>query len=99
MHYKRHRQKKARAGCLLCKPHKCPGTDRYGELSITGFSTIRKRIHTANDLRKNNFDELIESVKEAGAIMRGEKKASRIFEAAGIPDVKKIRRHNKIKPA
>ncbi len=50
-------------------------------------------------MSKNIFDELIASVKEAGAIMRGEKKASRIFEAAGIRDVKKIRRHYKIKPA
>jgi hypothetical protein len=24
-HHKRNRQKKARAGCLFCKPHKCTG--------------------------------------------------------------------------
>ena len=44
-------------------------------------------------MKKEMFDELIASVKEAGAIMRGEKKASRVFEVGGVPDVKKIRRH------
>ena len=47
-------------------------------------------------MKKEMFDELIASVKEAGAIMRGAKKASRIFEVAGVPDVKKIRRHYKL---
>jgi putative transcriptional regulator len=47
-------------------------------------------------MKKEMFEELIASVKEAGAIMRGEKKASRIFEVAEIPDVKKIRRHYKL---
>ena len=31
-------------------------------------------------MKKEMFDELIESVKEAGTIMRKEKKPSRIFE-------------------
>jgi len=44
-------------------------------------------------MKKEMFEELIASVKEAGAIIRGEKKASRIFEVAETPDVKKIRRH------
>lgn len=28
MHHKRHRPKKQRAGCLMCKPHKGNGSDR-----------------------------------------------------------------------
>jgi hypothetical protein len=38
-------------------------------------------------MKKEMFYELIESVKEAGAIMRGEKKASRIFEVAGTTTI------------
>jgi putative transcriptional regulator len=36
------------------------------------------------------FEELLESVREGGAILRGEKEASRLF-AVEIPDVKRIR--------
>jgi putative transcriptional regulator len=36
------------------------------------------------------FNELLESVQEAGQIIRGDKKASRIFEYSPL-DVKKIR--------
>ncbi len=36
------------------------------------------------------FDELLESVREGGAILRGEKAASRTFTIAS-PDVKRIR--------
>lgn len=39
---------------------------------------------------KKLFNELIDSVQEAGAIYRGEKKASRRFQF-DIPDVKAIR--------
>ena len=36
------------------------------------------------------FEDLLESVREGGAIMRGEKEASRIF-VVETPDVKRIR--------
>ena len=36
------------------------------------------------------FDELVASVREGGAILRGEKKPARAFQADG-PDVKLIR--------
>lgn len=36
------------------------------------------------------FEELMESVREGGAILRGEKEASRMF-VVEIPDVKEIR--------
>ena len=39
-------------------------------------------------MNKQSFDELIESIREAGKIHRGEKKASRIFSSF---DVQKIR--------
>ena len=38
------------------------------------------------------FDELLESVREGGAILRGEKKPSRTFQIES-PDVKGIRKH------
>lgn len=38
------------------------------------------------------FNELLTSVKEAGEIMRGERKPSRVYEMAE-PDVKAIREH------
>lgn len=43
-------------------------------------------------MNKQSFDELIESVREAGKIHRGEKKASRVFSFTPI-DVKKIRQN------
>lgn len=41
-------------------------------------------------MNKKAFDELIASVKEAGAITRGEKKPARVF-AYSAPNVKAIR--------
>jgi putative transcriptional regulator len=38
----------------------------------------------------NLFNELVSSVREGGAILRGEKKPSRVFEFNG-PDIKSIR--------
>jgi putative transcriptional regulator len=42
-------------------------------------------------MNKNAFKELIASVKEAGAIARGEKKPARVF-AYSAPNVKAIRK-------
>ena len=41
-------------------------------------------------MRKKDFDELVASVREAGAIRRGEKKPSRVFEFEP-DDVKLVR--------
>ena len=41
-------------------------------------------------MNKELFNELLESVREGGEILRGKKKASRTFNAK-IPDVQKIR--------
>lgn len=41
-------------------------------------------------MNEDLFDELLESVREGGAILRGEKEASRTF-VVEPPDVKKIR--------
>ena len=41
--------------------------------------------------KKNDFDELLASVKEAGNIKRGESPASRSFEFSPL-DIKKVRR-------
>ena len=43
-------------------------------------------------MRPGDFDELIASVREAGAIRRGEKKASRVFEFHP-DDVRLVRRN------
>jgi putative transcriptional regulator len=42
------------------------------------------------------FTELVASVREGGAIMRGEQKPSRSFVVAGPPDVKSIREQYKL---
>lgn len=42
-------------------------------------------------MKKQDFDELVESVREAGAIRRGDAKPSRVSEFAPL-DVKAIRR-------
>jgi putative transcriptional regulator len=42
-------------------------------------------------MRKELFDELVESVKEGMAILRGEKEPSRVFVVEKRPDVKAIR--------
>lgn len=41
-------------------------------------------------MKKKDFDELVASVREAGAIRRGEKKPSRVFEFEP-EDVKRVR--------
>ncbi len=41
-------------------------------------------------MKKENFEGLLESVKEAGQILRGEKKASREF-LVEVPDIKPAR--------
>ena len=41
-------------------------------------------------MRKEPFNELVESVRQGGAILRGKAKPSRAFEIAA-PDVKRIR--------
>jgi putative transcriptional regulator len=48
-----------------------------------------------NKMKKELFDELVESVREAKAIMRGEKPPSRVF-VYDEPDVKIIRRRFKL---
>lgn len=42
-------------------------------------------------MKKELFDELVESVKEGMAILRGEKEPSRCFVVEKIPDAKAIR--------
>ena len=41
-------------------------------------------------MKDKEFDELIQSIKQAGAMRRGERKASRVFKFTPL-DVKKIR--------
>jgi putative transcriptional regulator len=43
-------------------------------------------------MKKELFEELLESVQQGGAILRGERKPSRVFEFAE-PDVRVIREH------
>ena len=41
-------------------------------------------------MNEKNFDKLLKSIRQAGAIKRGERKASRVFELS-LLDVKKVR--------
>lgn len=42
-------------------------------------------------MKRELFDELVESVKEGMAILRGEVQPSRVFVVENMPDVKSIR--------
>lgn len=43
-------------------------------------------------MKKELFEELLASIRQSGAIMRGERRASRIFSVEE-PDARKIREH------
>jgi putative transcriptional regulator len=43
-------------------------------------------------MKKELFEELLESVRQGGAILRGERKPSRVFEFSE-PDVRAVRAH------
>lgn len=43
-------------------------------------------------MKKELFEELVESVRQGGAILRGERKPSRVFEFSE-PDVRAVRAH------
>ena len=43
-------------------------------------------------MKKELFNELLESVRQGGAILRGEKKPARVYEFSE-PDVRSIREH------
>ncbi len=46
-------------------------------------------------MKNELFNELVESVRQGGAILRGETRPSRVFEVTA-PDVKQIRTHYKL---
>lgn len=56
MHHKRGKPKKARAGCLLCKPHKRNGENKMAAVSKTGFARIRADHGARSDLREAQAD-------------------------------------------
>jgi hypothetical protein len=47
MNHKRKKPKNARAGCLLCKPHKMNGSKPH----VCGFAGWRRQYHADADLR------------------------------------------------
>lgn len=49
-------------------------------------------------MRAELFEELLESIKQGGAILRGEMKPSRVFEF-DQPDVRSIRNHYRLSQA
>lgn len=55
MNHKRGKPKNARAGCLMCKPHKMNGYHRgrgLESVNKTGFSNQRKEYLAARDLKE-----------------------------------------------
>lgn len=51
MNHKRGRPKNARAGCLMCKPHKMNGAGGHKlKVNKVGFGAIRAQVHSATDL-------------------------------------------------
>ena len=57
MHHKRGKPKKARAGCLLCKPHKLNGENKLAAVSKTGFAKIRADRNSRQDMREATENE------------------------------------------
>lgn len=51
MNHKRGKPKNARAGCLLCKPHKANGSGGLRlKVSKRGFGNLRREAHARRDL-------------------------------------------------
>src|SRR6266850_992430 len=67
---------------------------RYsGHLLLVSFSRDHKENHRRGiPMKKELFEELLESVQQGGAILRGERKPSRVFEFSE-PDVRAVRAH------
>jgi len=57
LHHKRKRPKNRRAGCLLCKPHKMNGIEKY---SSKGYA--RKIDIQENDRKKEQLNEIKNNV-------------------------------------
>lgn len=57
MNHKRGRRKNARAGCLMCKPHKMNGAGRL-KLAVnkTGFGNVRAEALAKLDTRESTRD-------------------------------------------
>lgn len=54
MHHKRKRPKNARAGCLMCKPHKANGAcPRHKDM---GMGNLRRMQSSQHDLRCSEID-------------------------------------------
>jgi hypothetical protein len=54
MHHKRKRHPNARSGCAMCKPQKKGnGVNPDKEMGHSGFSKIKKLIHTKEDLKND----------------------------------------------
>ena len=56
MHHRKHRAKNARAGCLLCKPHKANGNSgmKKKEVCKTGFGVIKGIAKQDQDLQEQS---------------------------------------------
>lgn len=50
MNHKRKKPKNARAGCLMCKPHKMNGAK--GSMCLCGFAGWRRQYHADKDLKE-----------------------------------------------
>lgn len=48
-HHKRRRPKSRRAGCLMCKPHKRQGVDRYRQQSKSGGPVLQEQRARTNE--------------------------------------------------
>ena len=57
-HHKRCKRKNARAGCLMCKPHKMNGWNKdRAEVLHRGFGKIRAKAHAIQDQKDGEKDE------------------------------------------
>jgi len=55
MHHRKHRAKNARAGCLMCKPHKANGNRGMKKTAVikNGFSVIKGLAKQNQDIQED----------------------------------------------
>ena len=64
MHHKRGKPKNARAGCLMCKPHKANGARglKRTQVQKTGFSNIRGLANQSKDYKDETGTSICSSL-------------------------------------
>jgi len=68
-----------------------------GDLSLAQLRVLRRIVKEEYLMKDELFEELVSSVREGGAILRGEKQAARAFTLKG-PDLRRLRANSSRPP-